>query len=222
MEQMTANEWISFERAVSCLTGQKDLMTAADARRTLLDAVCAGKIHIGDPNAVQCLDASSRDDWHWSVADFRALVEHGAGLESVLKNTYFARDNLLPWMKGCGFEPTADIQGGLKTSPDVSGGQTAITEASATPQASIPAADEYGFRNLPDKRPKPGRRAEIMLYNLLLAKHRDRKIPPAGYAEILKYAQGLLNGKIKQGDQIDPSLRTLSYETVRRVFGVKP
>jgi hypothetical protein len=110
LEQMTSNEWISFERAVSCLTGQKDLATASDARRNLLDAICAGKIHSGNPRALQCLDASSGDDWHWSVSDFRALVEHREGLVSVLKNTYLERDSLLPWMKGCGFDPTADIQ----------------------------------------------------------------------------------------------------------------
>jgi hypothetical protein len=111
LEQMTANEWISFERAVSCLTGQKNLTTADDARRALLDAICAGKIHNENLKALQCLDTAPReDDWFWSVADFRTLVEHREGLESVLKNTYFARDSLLPWMKGCGFEPTADIQ----------------------------------------------------------------------------------------------------------------
>jgi hypothetical protein len=111
LEQMTSNEWISFERAVSCLTGQKDLITSGDAHRTLLDAICAGKIHRDNPRALQCLDASSTDGWHWSASDFRVLVERRDGLESTLKNTYFERDSLLRWMKGCGFEPTADIQG---------------------------------------------------------------------------------------------------------------
>jgi hypothetical protein len=200
LDQMTANGWISFERAVSCLTGQKDLATASDARRTLLDALCAGKFHSGNPKAVQCLDASSRDDWHWSVSDFRTLVERHEGLESVLKNTYFERNSLLRWIKGCGFEPTADIQG----EPLEPGDQLEAT-----------------FRELPKRRPGSGRKAEVLVYDLLLAKHPNRKIPRIKFEAIRDYAQGLLAEQINRGISLEPNLRTIGIDAVRRAFGKK-
>ncbi|HXB77515.1 MAG TPA: hypothetical protein VNX23_08965 [Bradyrhizobium sp.] len=201
LEQMTSNEWISFERAVSCLTGQKDLITSGDARRTLLDAICAGKIHRDNPRALQCLDASSGDDWHWSVSDFKALVDHREGLEATLKNAYFERDSLLRWMKGCGFEPTADIQ----SSPLAAAEQLEST-----------------FRELPNKRPKSSRKADCLVYDLLLNKHPDRKIPRIKFEAIRDYAQTLLAEEIKRGGiSLDANLRTIGIDAVRRAFGKK-
>jgi hypothetical protein len=201
LEQMTSNEWISFERTVSCLTGQKDLATSSDARRTLLDAICAGKFHSSNPKAVQCLDASSKDDWHWSVSDFRLLVERDEGLESVLKNTCFERDSLLQWMTRCGFEPTADIQ----SSPLVPTDQIEAT-----------------FRELPNKRPRSSRKADRLVYDLLLAKHPNRKIPRIKFEAVRDYAQTLLAEQTKRGVSLDPNLRTIGIDAVRRAFGKKP
>jgi hypothetical protein len=225
LEQMTSNEWISFERAVSCLTGQKDLATASDARRTLLDAICAGKLHDSNPKALQCLDASSKDDWFWDVSDFRTLVERREGLESVLKNTYFECDSLIQWMRGRGFAPTADIQGEtLKTASEVSGDQTTIMEA---PAAAIPdRADDVEQPlikptiSIPKEAPTQAK--QNATHRALLMEYPDGEIPwpPTSQEAITKKITRRLIELHRKGT-INASCTKTSETTIRRVLKLR-
>jgi hypothetical protein len=223
LEQMTSNEWISFERAVSCLTGQRDLATASDARRTLLDAICAGKIHRDNPRALQCQDASSGDDWHWSVSDFRALVEHREGLESVLKNTYFERDSLLPWMKGCGFEPTADIQSHpLKSALNPNDQKTGSPAAIPEVPAHAAEDDEQPINKLSIPFPKELATAkQIATHRALCDLFPDRGIPwPQASMESLTKRVNLKLAKLCRTGAIDIRHAKTSEKTIRRVLGL--
>jgi hypothetical protein len=211
LEQMTANEWISFERAVSCLTGQKDLNTSDDARRTLLDAICAGKIHRDNPRALQCLDASSGDDWHWSVSDFRTLVEHREGLESVLKNTYFERDSLLRWMNGCGFAPTADIQiqiseGTRAPAPD---NRHADLDSAIVPPRMIP---------IPAESPPTATDKQKATLRALQSMYPAAELEWPKSWEWLEKKVRLRLAEMLKIKKIDASAATTSIRTIRRVL----
>jgi hypothetical protein len=203
LDQMTANEWISFERAVSCLTGQKDLDTADDARRTLLDAICAGKFHRDNPRALQCQDASSRDDWHWSVADFKALVEHRGGLGDVLKHAYLERESLLRWMRGCGFEPTADIQAPRETkAPDE-------LESAVVPPRMI---------SIPEETDGPPKHQATL--KALLKEYPTRELEWPRSWDRLEKKLKLRLAEMAQRKEIAQSIATTSVRTIKRVLGL--
>lgn len=107
IEQLIANQWITFDRAALSMTSQKGI-TAKEAKTLLLDAICAGKIA---DKSIRCLHETSANDEFWTAGDFKALLEVGSGQSIVLADTYIARSALLGWMLAIGFQPTTDILG---------------------------------------------------------------------------------------------------------------
>jgi hypothetical protein len=204
-DQRTANDWISFDRALRCLIGQKDIATSQQATSLLLDDIRAGKFNRQNANtstltAIIGPGSSAPDEAkgvYWTPADVGRLLNAEIKIEMrpILAEIHFAHEPLMTWMNANGFTPPTDF---------------ALSPVDETHDDN---GAKFSTIKLPIK--PPTERVQAIVHRVLLEMHAERKMR---YPESMLALTQQINRKLdamRRAGLIDEG-KVISRKTVER------